>query len=167
MEWNLITCMIVPVISQPPVFPGDGRTDGIGPSLFTAFVSPAVSHRSIWGAGPVVQAPTNSNDRLGNDRWGLGPYMGETGMQAQVRDGAAGTVIGECADTEIGRKYAADFSKSAPDAANTWVSGYLDLMVFSRSNRSRAGTTRGMRSTSGRQRSRSDLASCAGSSPWS
>jgi hypothetical protein len=35
-------------------------------------ISPAKSEGLIWGVGPIVQFPTNSNDRLGNDRWGLG-----------------------------------------------------------------------------------------------
>ncbi len=27
----------------------------------------------VWGAGPVVYVPTNTNDLLGPDQWGLGP----------------------------------------------------------------------------------------------
>jgi hypothetical protein len=29
----------------------------------------------IWGVGPVVQIPTNSNSDLGNKNWGLGPSV--------------------------------------------------------------------------------------------
>jgi len=29
----------------------------------------------IWGAGPVLQLPTNSNAELGNKNWGLGPSL--------------------------------------------------------------------------------------------
>jgi hypothetical protein len=57
---------------------------------------------------------------------GSTPYLGQTGMEAQFRDGASGAVVAECADTEIGRKYAADLNKSAPNAAETWVNGYMD-----------------------------------------
>ncbi|MEO8753822.1 MAG: DUF3313 domain-containing protein [Casimicrobiaceae bacterium] len=56
---------------------------------------------------------------------GSTPYLGQTGMEVQFRDGASGTVVGECADTEIGRKYAADLNKNASNAADTWVNGYL------------------------------------------
>lgn len=56
---------------------------------------------------------------------GSTPYMGETGMEMQFRDGASGVVLGECRDTEIGRKYAADTNSGATDAAQTWASGYL------------------------------------------
>ena len=72
-EWNIITRTILPVISMPSLFPGDGRTNGTGDLVFTAFLSPANPGEWIWGAGPVVQAPTNSNEELGNKNWGLGP----------------------------------------------------------------------------------------------
>lgn len=57
---------------------------------------------------------------------GSTPYMGETGMQMQFRDGASGAVLGECADTEIGRKYAASVDKGAVGATTTWINGYMD-----------------------------------------
>lgn len=71
-DWNLITRTIVPIISQPGFTPGQDRVTGIGDIQFTGFLSPANSEGLIWGAGPIIQFPTNSNDRLGNDRWGLG-----------------------------------------------------------------------------------------------
>ena len=74
-EWNIITRTIVPVISNPSLSPGDDRTNGVGDTVFTAFLSPAVPGHWIWGAGPVVQLPTNSNSELGNKNWGLGPSV--------------------------------------------------------------------------------------------
>jgi hypothetical protein len=71
-DWNVITRTIVPVISQPAMFPTDSRTSGIGDTVFTAYLSPAQPHGLIWGAGPVTQVPTDSNG-LGNKNWGLGP----------------------------------------------------------------------------------------------
>lgn len=70
-EWNIITRTILPVISQPAMFQGDERTNGIGDMVVTAFLSPAVPKGLIWGVGPVVQLPTHSNG-LGNKNWGLG-----------------------------------------------------------------------------------------------
>jgi hypothetical protein len=35
-------------------------------------VSPAQPHGLIWGAGPVFQLPTDTDDLLGNKNWGLG-----------------------------------------------------------------------------------------------
>jgi len=69
-EWNIITRTIVPVISQ--LLPDGDRTNGIGDTVFTAFLSPAKPGAWIWCAGPVVQLPTNSNSDLGNRNWGLG-----------------------------------------------------------------------------------------------
>jgi len=62
----------VPVISQPGFTPDQDRVNGMGDVQFTGFLSPSNSEGLIWGAGPIVQFPTNTNDRLGNDRWGLG-----------------------------------------------------------------------------------------------
>jgi hypothetical protein len=72
-EWNIITRTIVPVISQP--LPDGERTNGVGDAVLTAFLSPARPGRWIWGAGPVMQIPTNSNSDLGNRNWGLGPSV--------------------------------------------------------------------------------------------
>jgi hypothetical protein len=74
-EWNVITRTIVPVIWNPSLGPGDSSTSGIGDTVFTAFLSPANPGKLIWGAGPVVQLPTNTNAELGNKNWGLGPSV--------------------------------------------------------------------------------------------
>ena len=72
-EWNIITRTILPVISQPATY--DDRTNGIGDTVFTAFLSPANPGKWIWGAGPVVQIPTNSDEYLGNRNLGVGPSV--------------------------------------------------------------------------------------------
>ena len=71
-NWNIITRTIVPVISMPQLTPTDNRTDGIGDTVFTAFLSPAKPGSLIWGVGPVVQLPTHNRDELGNKNWGMG-----------------------------------------------------------------------------------------------
>lgn len=71
-EWNVITRTIVPVVSQPALTSTEDRSNGTGDTVFTAFLSPAKPGAWIWGAGPVVQAPTSSNG-LGNHNWGMGP----------------------------------------------------------------------------------------------
>jgi Protein of unknown function (DUF3313) len=55
---------------------------------------------------------------------GSTPYMGRTGVEAQFIDGASGHVVAECADTEIGLKYAAELDKGAASAAEAWANGY-------------------------------------------
>jgi hypothetical protein len=72
-EWNIITRTIVPVISQPKLSQDSERKNGIGDTVFSAFLSPARPGHWIWGVGPVVQLPTNTSDELGNKNWGLGP----------------------------------------------------------------------------------------------
>lgn len=67
------------------------------------------------GAGAATGRPAGST-----------PYLGHTGMEVQFRDGATGAVIAECADVEIGRKYAAELNAGAQRAAEAWVNGYLD-----------------------------------------
>jgi hypothetical protein len=66
-EWNIITRTILPVISMPALSPDDDRTNGIGDTQFTAFLSPANPGHWIWGAGGIVQLPTHSDQELGND----------------------------------------------------------------------------------------------------
>jgi len=56
---------------------------------------------------------------------GSTPYLGETGMEMQFRDGGGGKVLAECRDTEIGRKYAADVNNGTAGAAQTWANGYM------------------------------------------
>jgi len=72
-EWNIITRTIVPLIWNPSLAPGDEKTSGVGDTTLTAFLSPANPGRWIWGVGPAIQIPTNSNAELGNNNWGLGP----------------------------------------------------------------------------------------------
>lgn len=72
-DWTLITRTVLPVISMPALVPDGSRINGTGDMVISAFLSPATPGHWIWGAGPVVQLPTNSNADLGNKNWGLGP----------------------------------------------------------------------------------------------
>ncbi len=72
-NWNLITRTILPVISQPAFTPSQDRENGLGDTLFTAFLSPRNSGQWIWGVGPALLLPTSTDDRLGAGEWGAGP----------------------------------------------------------------------------------------------
>jgi hypothetical protein len=76
-DWMLINRAIIPVISQPGVSgtPEDDRINGFGDVTYQGFFSPSKPTASgwIWGAGPTIQLPVHSNDRLGNNRWAAGP----------------------------------------------------------------------------------------------
>jgi len=72
-NWNLITRTILPVTSQPGTLPGQDRENGLGDASFTAFLSPKKAGKWTWGVGPVALFPTATDERLGADKWGLGP----------------------------------------------------------------------------------------------
>jgi len=74
-DWNVITRTIVPLISQPATMPDQDREFGLGDIQFSAFFSPKkpTSNGWIWGAGPIAQLDTATDDRLGQGKWGLGP----------------------------------------------------------------------------------------------
>ncbi len=73
-HWNLLTRTVLPLISQPGFAPGQPTRTGIGDAQLSLFLSPSQPSASglIWGAGMVVQAPTDTHD-LGNRNWGAGP----------------------------------------------------------------------------------------------
>ncbi len=84
-NWNLVTRTIFPLVSLPeftsggqfvPPTPGplSERINGLGDTLFTAFLSPKVS-KLIWGVGPALALPTATDDLLASDKWSLGPSV--------------------------------------------------------------------------------------------
>jgi hypothetical protein len=73
-DWNIITRTIVPIIWNPSFQPEHTVPQGIGPTTFSAFLSPRnPTDGWLWGVGPVVQIPTVSDPSLGSNIWGLGP----------------------------------------------------------------------------------------------
>jgi hypothetical protein len=71
---NLITRVILPVISQQSIT-GVGNSEfGLGDAVISAFLSPASTKSGlIWGAGPVILAPTATIDFLASKKLGIGP----------------------------------------------------------------------------------------------
>lgn len=72
-NWNLINRFIMPVIYQGERVEGEGSEFGLGDLTYQAFFSPAQPSEVIWGVGPVLVLPTNTDDRLGVDKWSAGP----------------------------------------------------------------------------------------------
>ena len=70
---NLINRFILPVIYQEERFEGEGSEFGLGDLTYQAFFSPAKPGKIIWGVGPALIFPTNTDDRLGVDKWSAGP----------------------------------------------------------------------------------------------
>jgi hypothetical protein len=74
-DWNLITRVILPVISQTDVFGDSGNQFGLGDAVVSGFFSPKAptSGGLIWGAGPVFSVPTATDELLGSEQFGVGP----------------------------------------------------------------------------------------------
>jgi hypothetical protein len=74
-DWNLISRTILPVVWQSDLFPGADSQSGIGDITQSFFFSPKKPTAGgwIWGAGPVIYAPTATDALLGANKWGLGP----------------------------------------------------------------------------------------------
>ena len=72
---NLINRFILPVIYQEERFEGEGSEFGLGDFTYQAFFSPAKLVKIIWGTGPAFIFPTNTDDRLGVDKWSAGPAV--------------------------------------------------------------------------------------------
>ncbi len=73
-NWNLISRTIVPFVHQEKIF-GTTTQSGLSDTVQSLFLSPAKAGESgwIWGAGPVFLLPTATDDRLGTEKFGLGP----------------------------------------------------------------------------------------------
>ena len=98
--------VIVMKTALTELVPTNAKKSLVGTAVPFGFVAEA-------GAGAVKGQPTGST-----------PYMGQTGVEIQFLDGGSAAVIAECADTQIGRKYAAEIDKGAANAAKTWATGY-------------------------------------------
>jgi hypothetical protein len=95
-------------IALTDLVPTDVTKSVTGTVVPYAFVAEA-------GAGVVTGRPAGST-----------PYLGATGMEMQFIDSAFGTILAECRDTEIRRKYAAELNSGVAGAAQTWASGYVN-----------------------------------------
>ena len=73
-DWNLISRIIVPVVSQRHIFPGAGSQSGLGDTVQSVFFSPKEPVDGLtWGTGPVLLLPTGTDTLLSGRKWGLGP----------------------------------------------------------------------------------------------
>jgi len=72
-NWNVITRTIIPFIYQPELGPNSGDVLGLGDIQFTAFLSPAKAGGFIWGVGPIVQAPSGTDQSITSGKWAAGP----------------------------------------------------------------------------------------------
>jgi hypothetical protein len=72
-KWNMISRTIIPIIHQGNVTGPNTSQSGLGDIVQSFFFSPNKTEPIIWAVGPVVLLPTATDDRLGGQKWGLGP----------------------------------------------------------------------------------------------
>lgn len=78
-KWNLVNRPVVQAFSSPvdddlnSTTPFDGRTEGLGDTVFFSLLAPNRDDGFIWGVGPTVILPTATEDVLGQEKWQVGP----------------------------------------------------------------------------------------------
>jgi hypothetical protein len=82
-DWNLITRTIVPIIYQPLLIPGVGKTGGLGDIQASFFLSPRGSGAIIWGIGPIFSFPTATDNALGTGKLSIGPTAAALTIQGR------------------------------------------------------------------------------------
>jgi hypothetical protein len=71
-DWNLITRVILPLVSQPPLFDGGTPAFVVSDILASFFLSPA-GGSMMWGVGPAISLPSTTIPTLGTAKWSAGP----------------------------------------------------------------------------------------------
>lgn len=76
-NWNLISRVILPVVSQTDVFGASGTQTGLGDTVLSGFLSPKAPGAGglIWGVGPALLIPTATDPLLGSEKFGVGPTV--------------------------------------------------------------------------------------------
>ncbi|MEK6479173.1 hypothetical protein WJR50_16625 [Catalinimonas sp. 4WD22] len=70
---NLITRVILPVISQYNITGTGEHQTGLGDAVLSGFFSPVNSSNVTWGAGPAFLLPIGTDDFLTTKKFGVGP----------------------------------------------------------------------------------------------
>ena len=60
-RWNLVTRVIMPLVSQPYLDRHEGTKNGLGDFNPSFFLSPVKRGKLIWGLGPTLSVPTATN----------------------------------------------------------------------------------------------------------
>ena len=86
-DWNLITRPVISLLDSEPYVNESSnlhRVTGFGDTIFATLISPSpkLAQRWLLGFGPTFIFPTASNQRLGQDKWQIGPagvfgYLGD------------------------------------------------------------------------------------------
>jgi len=71
---NLITRMVLPIITQYNITGVGQQQSGLGDALVSAFFSPTTGGIT-WGTGPAISVPTATNDAFASKKLGVGPTV--------------------------------------------------------------------------------------------
>ena len=71
-DWRVVTRSNVPIID----IPGPDGVTGLGDVNVSLFLTPARTGSLVWGAGPILQFPTATDEALGTGKWAAGPTAG-------------------------------------------------------------------------------------------
>jgi hypothetical protein len=74
-KMNLITRVIVPFVSQPPLADGGVPAAGVGDILASFLLSPNTGSTFTRGVGPVISLPSTVEPTLGTEKWSAGPTI--------------------------------------------------------------------------------------------
>lgn len=88
-KWNMISRTIIPITSQNDVTGKGSNETGLGDIVQSIFFSPKEAKNGlVWGVGPVLLLPTATHNKLGVDKWGVGPNVLILKLQGQWTYGA-------------------------------------------------------------------------------
>jgi hypothetical protein len=90
----------MPIVKQPDISTTNDNTWGLGPTNFSAFLSPANPGPVIWGVGPAIQIPTTTDNQLGSRDWAAGPTVVALTMQGPWVFGAVASQVWSIGDNK-------------------------------------------------------------------
>jgi hypothetical protein len=117
-DWKLIMRpSLSMLVSEEP-----NRKWGLGDSELQTYLSPGFVDKWVWGAGPVLDAPTATDEALGTGKWSAGPAVGLIYMNGPW---VAGTLANQLWSF-AGDSDRADVSQSTfePVISYNWDSGW-------------------------------------------
>jgi hypothetical protein len=114
-DWTLISRTILPIAYRDYLPVPDSDTTGLGDVTQSFFLSPKQPGPSgiIWGAGPVFQIPTATDDFLGEGKFGIGPtavVLKQTGpWTVGILSNHVWSVAGESDRNDVSRTFLQPF----------------------------------------------------------
>lgn len=74
-DWNMITRVIMPFVSQPPLAAGGTPAFGLSDLTTSFFFSPTKVNKFVLGVGPVFTLPSTTIPTIGSEKWAIGPTV--------------------------------------------------------------------------------------------